>query len=52
MLATRVFPILAALALLSAPLILSDFRLSLLAKFLTYAIVALGLDLIWVMAVC
>src|SRR5437016_2206941 len=47
MLATRVFPILAALALLSAPLVLSDFRLSLLAKFLTYAIVALGLDLIW-----
>lgn len=46
-LASRVLPILAALVLLAAPLVLSDFRLSLLAKFLTYAIVALGLDLIW-----
>ncbi len=40
-------PLLALLVLLAAPLALSDFRLSLLAKFLTYAIVALGLDLIW-----
>ena len=30
-----------------APLGLSDFRLNLLGKFLTFAIVALGLDLIW-----
>jgi urea transport system permease protein len=30
-----------------APLILSDFRLSLLGKFLTYAIIAIGIDLIW-----
>ena len=33
--------------LLVAPALLSDFRLSLLAKFLTYAILALSLDLIW-----
>lgn len=37
----------AAVALFSAPLYLSDFRLNLLAKFLAFAIVALGLDLIW-----
>lgn len=30
-----------------APLYLSDFRLNLLGKFLTFAIVAIGLDLIW-----
>lgn len=30
-----------------APLFLSDFRLSLLGKFITYAIIAVGLDLIW-----
>ncbi|MBX3080674.1 MAG: urea ABC transporter permease subunit UrtC [Anaerolineae bacterium] len=30
-----------------APSILSDFQLNLLGRFLTYAIVALGLDLIW-----
>lgn len=36
-----------AAALFCAPLMLSDFRLNLLAKFLAYAIVALGLDLIW-----
>jgi len=35
------------LALLLAPFVLSDFRLSLLARFLCYAILALGLDLIW-----
>jgi urea transport system permease protein len=34
-------------ALLAAPMVLSEFRLGLLARFLTYAIVALGLDLIW-----
>ncbi|HEX8833310.1 MAG TPA: urea ABC transporter permease subunit UrtC [Abditibacteriaceae bacterium] len=33
--------------MLAAPLLLSDFRLSLLGKFLAYAILALGLDLIW-----
>jgi urea transport system permease protein len=37
----------AAAALLLAPLVLSDFQLSLMGKFLTFAIVALGLDLIW-----
>lgn len=37
----------AAAALFSAPLFLTDFRLNLLAKFLAFAIVALGLDLIW-----
>lgn len=37
----------AAAALFCAPLYLSDFRLNLLAKFLAFAIVALGLDLIW-----
>lgn len=36
-----------AALLLLAPLVLSDFRLALLAKFLAFAIVALGLDLIW-----
>jgi urea transport system permease protein len=39
--------IMALLLLLFAPLSLSDFRLALLAKFLTYAIVALGLGLLW-----
>ena len=38
---------LAVSALLFAPFYLSDFRLNLLAKFLAFAIVALGLDLIW-----
>ncbi|MFC4600572.1 urea ABC transporter permease subunit UrtC [Cohnella hongkongensis] len=37
----------AAAALFSAPLYLSDFRLNLLAKCLAFAIVALGLDLLW-----
>ncbi|KYF77779.1 urea ABC transporter permease subunit UrtC, partial [Sorangium cellulosum] len=40
-------PLALALPLLAAPLVLSDFRLNLLGKFLTFAIVALGLDLIW-----
>src|SRR5438045_9549230 len=35
------------LVLLAAPLGLSDFRLNLLAKFLTFAIVAVGIDLVW-----
>lgn len=34
-------------ALLVAPAVLGDFRLGLLAKYLCYAIVALGLDLLW-----
>src|SRR5687767_4278262 len=33
--------------LLAAPLFLNDFRLIQLGKFLTFAIVAVGLDLIW-----
>jgi urea transport system permease protein len=37
----------AALGLAAAPLVLSDFRLALLGKFLCFAIVALSLDLIW-----
>jgi len=39
--------ILAALSLFLLPLILSDFRLNLLGKFLTFAIAAIALDLIW-----
>lgn len=37
----------AVLLLLCAPMYLSEFRLNLLSKFLAFAIVALGLDLIW-----
>ncbi|MFC5406594.1 urea ABC transporter permease subunit UrtC [Cohnella soli] len=37
----------AAAVLFCAPLYLSDFRLNLLAKFLAFAIAALGLDLLW-----
>lgn len=33
--------------MLAAPMFLSEFRLSLLGKFLAYAIIAMGLDLIW-----
>jgi urea transport system permease protein len=41
-------PLLTVLALLLiAPLIVSDFRLGLLGKFLTFAILALALNLIW-----
>lgn len=35
------------LALLLAPLLLSDFRLNLLGKYLAFAILAIGLDLLW-----
>lgn len=35
------------LVLLAAPLFLSDFRLNLLGKYLAFAIVVLGLDLLW-----
>jgi len=37
----------AGLLLLLLPLFLSDFRLNLMGKFLTFAIVAIGIDLIW-----
>lgn len=42
-------PIIVALALLLlvAPNMLSDFRLNLLSKYLCYAIIAVGIDLIW-----
>lgn len=39
--------LLIVLLLALAPLCLSEFRLNLIGKFLTYAIVAVGLDLIW-----
>lgn len=42
-----IFGAAAILLLVVAPLTLSDFRLNLLGKFLAYAIVALGIDLIW-----
>ncbi|GFZ76981.1 ABC transporter permease [Paenibacillus marchantiophytorum] len=35
------------IAIALAPLFLSEFRLSLLGKFLAYAIIAMGIDLIW-----
>ncbi|MFC4402283.1 urea ABC transporter permease subunit UrtC [Gracilibacillus xinjiangensis] len=35
------------LLLLAAPLFMSDFRLNLLGKFLAFAILAIGLDLLW-----
>lgn len=38
---------LATVVLMAAPFVLSPFRLNLLGKFLAYAIVALGIDLIW-----
>jgi urea transport system permease protein len=41
------FALVAAALLLVAPAVLSDFRLSLLAKFLCFAIVALGIGLAW-----
>lgn len=40
-------PLLVFAVLLAAPLFLSDFRLSQLGRFVTFAIIALGLDLIW-----
>ncbi|MBI4497820.1 MAG: urea ABC transporter permease subunit UrtC [Chloroflexi bacterium] len=39
--------VLTALVLLAAPAFLSEFRLGLLAKFLTFAMVAIALDLVW-----
>ncbi|MEN3313794.1 MAG: urea transport system permease protein [Acidimicrobiaceae bacterium] len=41
-----VFAVVAALVLV-APLLLSDFRLNLLAKYLCFAILAVGIDLAW-----
>ena len=41
------FALMAAALLLLAPAVLSDFRLSLLAKFLCFAIIALGIGLAW-----
>jgi urea transport system permease protein len=42
-----VFGVLGVLLLLAAPLLLSGFQLNLLGKFLAFAILALGMDLIW-----
>ncbi|MFI7227849.1 urea ABC transporter permease subunit UrtC [Nonomuraea angiospora] len=42
-----VFAIVAVIALVAAPLLLEPFRLGLLAKYLCYAIVALGIGLSW-----
>jgi len=39
--------LLGCVVLLLLPFVLSDFRLNLLGKFLTFAIVALGIDLVW-----
>lgn len=39
--------VLALAILLAAPAVLSDFRLNQLGKFLTFAIVAIGIDLLW-----
>jgi urea transport system permease protein len=41
------FALVAAALLLVAPTVLSDFRLSLLAKFLCFAIIAIGIGLAW-----
>lgn len=41
------FAVAAIVLLVVAPAMLSEFRLNLLAKFLTFAIIALGLDLLW-----
>jgi len=41
------FALVAAALLLLAPALLSDFRLSLLAKFLCFAIIAIGIGLAW-----
>jgi urea transport system permease protein len=41
------FAVAALILLVVAPAMLSEFRLNLLAKFLTFAIIALGLDLLW-----
>ena len=40
-------PSIMLLVLLLAPMLLSDFRIALLGKFLTFAILALALNLVW-----
>ncbi|MBC8077360.1 MAG: urea ABC transporter permease subunit UrtC [Chloroflexales bacterium] len=40
-------PLVVLLLLLAAPLVLPDFRLNLLGKFVTFAIAAIAIDLIW-----
>ena len=47
LLARWLAPLIVLLLLLAAPLVLSGFRLNLLGKFVTFAIAALALDLIW-----
>ncbi|SFL56691.1 urea ABC transporter membrane protein [Gracilibacillus orientalis] len=47
LLSRRVIFSLIFLLLLAAPLFMSDFRLNLLGKFLAFAILAIGLDLLW-----
>jgi len=47
LLARWLAPLIVLILLLAAPLLLSDFRLNLLGKFVTFAIAALALDLIW-----
>ncbi|WP_081823851.1 urea ABC transporter permease subunit UrtC [Paenibacillus sp. UNC451MF] len=42
-----IFTVILLIIMLAAPMFLSEFRLSLLSKFLSYAILAMGLDLIW-----
>ena len=39
--------VLFVLLMFVAPMLLSDFRQGLLAKYLTFAILAIGIDLIW-----
>jgi urea transport system permease protein len=41
------FAVCAIVMLVVLPIVLSDFQINLLGRFLTYAIVAVGLDLIW-----
>ncbi|MGP4039835.1 urea ABC transporter permease subunit UrtC [Gracilibacillus sp. D59] len=47
LLSRRIIFSLIFLLLLAAPLFMSDFRLNLLGKFLAFAILAIGLDLLW-----
>ena len=44
---TLVVTVIAAILVFVAPAVLSPFRLNLLGKFMAYALVALGLDLLW-----
>src|SRR5579875_1478252 len=47
LLAIVVIVVITAALLFGAPVVLSPFRLNLLGKFMAYALVALGLDLLW-----